>query len=340
MLLPDSMGPECVYGSGFILTEQNKTLMDMWNSAPFVRLRHCHIKGELPSVCKNCCLNNQGLKYYSQFDITEATQTKKDNFNLNVEEFLQGVTVLQSYPVTLSSDMLYECNFSCKLCHLRLRKQAVIDSHINEFFGVFSQHALHMHVSGGEPLLDQRLLKYLDSDNHSLKPNISITTNASLISEEILRKFINFPSVNWHISIDSFQPTLFSKLRAGPVGLETILSNINSINKVRDSLREINSPSEWSLNLQCLLVTDNIFELPNYIRHAATYSVNEIKVCWPDKYRSESDLFLFLSKYPLQEVKRFFVDWESAHNDCSEIEMTDLWTYRNKLRQGLKLELE
>lgn len=318
-----------------MVPDQNKSLREIWNSDPFVELRRRHLAGDLSKTCLACELRSSGEQYYEQFYTDCISSTARQNLETNRSEYLRGDITLQSLPVTLGADLLYRCNFSCMLCSLRFRNDRISDRHCTELFHDLAIFAAHLHVSGGEPFLDTRFLKFLKSENVPALA-LSITTNGSLLDDEILEVLSRFPYINLHISIDSFNPELFSRLRKGPLGLEKILGKIklarNFIQK-----QSIDAPGpKWHIAIQFILLAENIEEIPSYILKARDLGFNEIGVCRLDKYYPEHDPVDFLRKWSQEQRDILFREFDGAIGASPGVETNNLKIYLAELLRELQ----
>ena len=278
MLYPNASGPECHLSNTFLENTANRSINELWNSVKFIELRQDILDGQYPESCNTCPEKNVGLEYYSQFDYLKFERNSALNYIKNRNEYLKGSTKLESRPISISVDLQYPCNFQCDMCDLRLRKEKITLKQEQELFNQYAGSSVHMHFSGGEPLLHKGFLEYLQSD--AQKPtSISITTNGSLLSRDLLDGLLSFPYVNLHISIDSFDPETFAKLRPGPLGLNEILEKVKLAVEYKEHINEQASEHRWHICLQMVPVLNNIEEFPQYIDYAYNMNIDEISSC-------------------------------------------------------------
>jgi len=309
----------------------------MWNSNLFVELRRRHLAGNLPKSCLECELRNSGEKYYEQFDSGCISSIARQNLERNKIEYFRGDIFLHSLPVTLSVDLLYECNFSCMLCSLRFRKDRISDRHCAELFHDLAIFAAHLHVSGGEPFLDTRFIQFLKSETVPAL-SLSITTNGSLLDNEILEDLKRFPCINLHISVDSFNPELFAQLRNGPLGLENIIEKIRMTRSVLQKPSNNDQVSKLHIALQFIPLAKNLTEIPSYILKARDLSVDEIGVCRLDSYYPEHDPADFLRKWSQDQRDTLFRELYEALGSSSGVETYKLEVYMAELLRELQNE--
>ena len=278
MLYPNSCGPECKLSNAFIQNSNEQSIYEIWNSPEFIQLRTNIINQYYPSICKGCPEINTGLDYYAEFKHLIYNASNAANLKLNQQEFLTGKVELDSNPITMSVDLMYPCNYQCSMCDLRFSKEKITLNQEQELFNIFSETSVHMHFSGGEPLLHKGLLEYLQS-NAPKPTSISITTNGSLLNGDILDGLLSFPYVNLHISIDSFDPDIFAKLRPGPLGLNEILEKVKLAVEYKERINKQTSEHRWHICLQMVPILNNIEEFPQYIDNAYNMNIDEISSC-------------------------------------------------------------
>jgi len=278
MLYPNESGPECQLSNTFMKNTTHKSVYEVWNSSEFIELRKRILDNEYPELCNGCPEKNRGLEFYSQFKYLHFSSKSGENFKKNRDEYIKGATRLESKPIAISVDLQYLCNFQCTMCDLRFRREKLCLKQQQEVFSTYSCTSVHMHFSGGEPLLHKGFLRYLHSESE--KPtSISITTNGSLLNREILESLLAFPYVNLFVSIDSFNPEKFAKLRPGPVGLSDILDNVKSAIEYKEKINAQASEPRWHISLQIIPILDNIEEFPSYLDRAHSLGIDEIVSC-------------------------------------------------------------
>ncbi len=278
MLYPNASGPECHLSNAFMQNTSEKSINEIWNGTEFVKLREKILENQYPALCNECPEKNSGIDYYSQFEYMKFSSQSKDNFQLNRDEYIKGNTKLESNPFAISVDLQYPCNFQCGMCDLRFSKEKITLKQEQELFNQYAGSSVHMHFSGGEPLLHKGFLEYLQSG--AQKPtSISITTNGSLLSRGLLDSLLSFPYVNLHISIDSFDTETFAKLRPGPLGLNEILEKVKLAVEYKERINKQTSERRWHVCLQMVPILNNIEEFPQYIDYAYNMNIDEISSC-------------------------------------------------------------
>ncbi len=101
------------------------------------------------------------------------------------------------------------CNMRCQ--HCRAWEEARVDLSINDinnvldFFVSEKRGEQRVTVSGGEPFLNKDLIKIISMIHGKGINNIIITTNASMVTQEILKELedLNIPNLSIQVSLDS-----------------------------------------------------------------------------------------------------------------------------------------
>ncbi len=332
MLLPESYGPECPLGSAFMAPDLSLSLRESWNSPQFVALRQAHVDGRLPDACRECEARHIGTAYYDQFETDILSRDACENLERNRNEFVRGKTVLAALPVTISADLLYSCNYSCQLCSLRLRHDRLHERHAHDLFYDLACLAAHVHVSGGEPFLDAGLLKFINS-NAVPSVAMSVTTNGSLLTPEILDAMSRLPRVNLHISIDSLEPDTFARLRSGPLGLRDILKQIRMVLDYRD--RSLSRPdmARWYVSIQFVAMADNLREIPRFVDAARELGVDELAVCRLDGCYEKHDPAGHLRGLSPRDRESLLCALDAALGRAGNVEVASLARYVGDLRK-------
>lgn len=157
-----------------------------------------------------------------------------------------------------------DCNLSCLGCiRTKNEKNIKIDysEYIKNILENGSEKEYQIHFTGGEPLLDWRLLTQTISETQTVtesKPKYSIYTNLTILNNEIIR-FIKSNSIEIHTSVDGLKNEN-DKIR-GKRTFEIITNNIKRLKKYGI---EINSVTTTLKNENInSITTDFINELEN-----------------------------------------------------------------------------
>lgn len=278
MLYPCASGPECKLLFKFQDNSSIPTIGEIWNGPEMIRIRRQILDGRSEEIgCSGCEFLGSGMSLYEHFDFKDASDTVKNNAHLNIDEFLKGQVVLKSSPLYISADLSYACNLKCALCEVRFYKSEMSPHQISDLFTKYAGTLRHMHISGGEPLMHKEFLNYLGKPP-SKPPALSITTNGSFLSEEILEHLAKFDHVNLHISCDSFTERTLKKMRSGS-DYKRIIKNIRRASKFKNKINEDFGDRRWHVCLQYVPTILNIREFPEYLDHANDIGVDSVASC-------------------------------------------------------------
>jgi len=278
MLYPDRAGPECALSDRINCPIEGKTWEDIWNSEQMKYIRTTVLNDQEETLgCKTCEYYGSESVFYEELTVLINNLEAQRNFCLNKEEFFAGNILLTSKPIAVSADISYKCNFKCLMCELILDAKEMDSSNLNNLFQILTKSTVHLHISGGEPLMHKGFVHYLEFPNAT--PSIlSITTNGSLLKRNILENLKFFSGVNLHISIDSFSQDVFSRMRPGS-NPHDILNNLNHAVRMKNELKNTDNCKSWYICLQFLPCILNINEFPSYISKSSNLGIDEIQVC-------------------------------------------------------------
>ena len=127
---------------------------------------------------------------------------------------------------------------------------------------ILAMNPKHLKILGGEPLLDQKMLKILESYKGKSKTNLLFTTNGSVSLTEISERLGGFNEVNYSISLDGIGPVQ-DYIRKGS-NWESIDCNIKNYKKQYPNNQ---------LSVGCVVQCLNIFHLDSLMDYC---SENEI----------------------------------------------------------------
>ena len=181
-------------------------------------------------------------------------------------------------PTIAQWDVNNECNLNCKHCRVSKKndpKQLSLKQAKELLSQLWYNGITDLNLSGGEPFLRKDLFDILD---FSIKfQNIVITTNGTLINEELCKRLSTFSNVKLSISLDGMKEThdsfrrkkgTFEKvMNALPIlkkynikyAIKYTLSN-ETVNDVVDVLRIIAKKGANEFNVRRVIVAGNANE--------------------------------------------------------------------------------
>ena len=207
---------------------------------------------------------NQGISELPKFD-----------FELLLNQFFN---ILHFDPITnLELFLTEDCNLACDYCFVREKHPKStswenIVSAIN--FLVFysgDKQLLNLTLFGGEPLLEKgnifRIVDYiekLESQAGNKRFSISLTTNGTLITEEVLKRTKG--RINFLLSIDGDKKThdAYRKYKNGRGSFETIISRIDLLKKYQP----------W-LGVRMTILPDTVQYLFENVKYLYSLGINQ-----------------------------------------------------------------
>lgn len=177
-----------------------------------------------------CCYNSTNPKNYSNYDIDPVGCVACiDQENNNIKSYRQGANekygLLHNHlnPIVLDFVPNVNCNLTCKICSERASsswaklKQIKIYKNYNistdQFRSVFESVDLsnvkEINFSGGEPLLNNNILRYLDTLENRIdfsNCTLRFSTNSTVpLTTKISEFFLKFKLVLARFSIDDVE---------------------------------------------------------------------------------------------------------------------------------------
>ena len=135
------------------------------------------------------------------------------------------------------------CNMHCKHCRASEQpKKMINENQMIKILDLVKSDDFKFTFSGGEPFMNPKLYDYLLMVKNKGINNIVITTNASLITDEMLEKLNNLkiPFLCIQVSIDSIYPDVHNSFRGFPNAFEKceqVLEKIKNFKYINSSIR-------------------------------------------------------------------------------------------------------
>lgn len=210
---------------------------------------------------------------------------RKRFFNLLFRNFLFYLSRKIDYPLvspdTVQINFTFKCNLRCKMCGMHERMEslkaekrpheldiATIKKVIREAYGMGIRSLI---LIGGEPFLEPRLFELVSFANQCGISGITVVTNGTLFSEEIIKKMFESNLNNLSVSIDAATEESYSKIRGENV-LNKLIDNINLIN----TLKERNNRQSPNICCVCTIMDQNLEELMGVIHLCRKLKISQI----------------------------------------------------------------
>ena len=138
------------------------------------------------------------------------------------------------YPASTTFEITPRCNFSCKMCYIHngdCNKCANEELSAEQWIEIGKQArdsgVILALITGGEPLI-RKDFPYIYSSLKALGLLISINTNGSLITDEILELFKNNPPTRINVSLYGASEETYTNM-CGTESFNKVLSNIKKL---------------------------------------------------------------------------------------------------------------
>lgn len=219
-------------------------------------------------------------------------ELKKEKFYqnalLNIEELKQKKTILESYPFKVFVEPTQRCDLDCTICSKK-RHKSKIDMPMELFYEI--EKALFPYASevdffiGGEPTLADNFNKMIEvSSKYNFLPEIF--TNAANTEEETIKLLVEL-GFFVNISLEAVTPSIYEKIRRG-ARFDRLLNNIEKYIYYKE---KTDNP-RFHLRLACTCSPFNIEDVPNIMRFAKKYGINDVFFNNCDKNVFERQFYL------------------------------------------------
>ena len=203
------------------------------------------------------------------------------NVYSNIGEFTEKYNMNNGYyPIDVEIRINWRCNARCKMCGLHSyimdsghKRQREFEE--DDIYLLLDQlHALHcscITFTGGEPTLFAGLARIIDYAAHKHNMNVSLNTNAYLLTKDRIEEYIN-------AGIDSFTISILSpeqEIHDSIMGLKNGLQNtINAIDYINEYSNKINRKVKIYINN--VLLKENIDSLIQYKEFCKEHKINHL----------------------------------------------------------------
>ncbi len=180
-------------------------------------------------------------------------------------------------PRKLNLEVTTRCNLECGMCVRKVWNEESGDMSLDTFKALLPVLPLlqNLNIIGiGEPLLNENLFEMIRLAKQELPAasTLSMTTNASLIDEQIADNMVLSGVDDIVISVDGATAETYNRIRDG-ADFAQVLKNIDLLNASR-AKHDSKSPL---LGFEFVAMKDNIEELPDVVdlaaQHGATFMI-------------------------------------------------------------------
>lgn len=268
----------------------------------------------------------------AQMLTVEELKEKKayKNAVLNIEEMKQRKAELESYPFKVFVEPTQRCDLDCIICS-KVRRMKQDDMPMDLFYKI--EKELFPYASevdffiGGEATLAKDFRRMIMvSERYDFLPKIY--TNAVNTGEETIRLLVQL-GFFVNISLESVNKGLYEKMRKG-AKFEKLIRNIERYLYYKGKIQN----PRFHIRLACTISPFNIEDVPDVIRFAKKYGINDVSFnnCDKNVFRRDFCLSTIAGKaYKILAEAKVFADENRIRFYCPkrigdiEIEKSRNW---------------
>jgi MoaA/NifB/PqqE/SkfB family radical SAM enzyme len=184
-------------------------------------------------------------------------------------EFELGRAEIEAEPSMISLISTADCNIDCPACSQNIVRVTRVQHRPETVPAVLAKvpYLTQFIWHGGEPYLIKRFRDFIDNFETAHNPNLAFgfTSNGTMITAEEVRKLGKFPRVNASVSIDSFNPETFARIRAG-ASFERVWSNFERLLKQHDAPKHV-------FSVGMIICKSNFAELADNLEFAVAHDI-------------------------------------------------------------------
>lgn len=181
-----------------------------------------------------------------------------------VTEYLYRKASAAGIPLSGTFELTPVCNMDCKMCYVRLSRQAqeaIAPLSDAAHWLKLAQEAanagmLYLLLTGGEPFLHPQIRQIMEG-LHKLGLLVSINSNGTMIDETAVQWLKNCPPVRINISLYGASDETYARLCNNPNGFTQVTNAIRLLKR-----------SGIAVKLNCSLTPHNAADLPAMVKYA------------------------------------------------------------------------
>lgn len=183
-------------------------------------------------------------------------------------------------PTYVQIEPVGQCNLRCQMCSIQFRKDGppygppalmkfeTFTRIVDEFVTLET-----LHLQGlGEPMMHPRFFEMVE---YATRKGIRVTTNSNLtlLNQKRAEQCVTSGLERLHVSIDGATAQTYDRIRVGS-RFEQVVRNLELVLEARQQLESIHP----HLNLVMVVMRQNLHELPDLVRLAHHWSVEQMFV--------------------------------------------------------------
>ncbi len=204
--------------------------------------------------------------------------------------------VIRKYPHTIMIEPVSFCNLKCPLCptpHLKREKGLMNFGDYKNIIDEVNEYIFHLRLWGwGEPLLHPEIFEMIKYAK-SKKMYVNLSTNASFLNKEKVKKIIDSKIDNFIVSLDGITSNVYEKYRKRG-NFTNILESIRFLSKYK---KEKNSRTK--ITIQFIVMKHNEHQIKDFINLIKSYGLDfQIKTVGAMVPENINKIKKFLPKNP------------------------------------------
>jgi sulfatase maturation enzyme AslB (radical SAM superfamily) len=299
-ITPESLLPDGIYGRNFSIENEYRKILRLGNSISKKLIDDRKIIEEdfyvwrtnfnnasppefrlLAHASFNLDTIDQQYKFIKRYTkhLIKSSLVKDDavflNYFLNLWEYVNGETMLESYPWNIAIPISDLCNARCTFCNSWLKGTGVVSVDDLSVYEEPIKHARIITLQGhGEPLVNPNIDKILRkiSEWTSYMCRTSIITNGSKLSEKLNLLLASRVEV-FNISLNAASSEVHDIVMGlGFDAFDRIINDIKTLVNLRKQGRNLD------ITLSLVLTKDNLHETVKFIELAHELEVDKIYI--------------------------------------------------------------
>ncbi|MFX1384252.1 MAG: radical SAM protein, partial [Promethearchaeota archaeon] len=221
---------------------------------------------------------------YIFYNLFKYHNLKYSNLILSNYEFNKQRLKLKSYPSEIYLNTTNLCNYRCSFCEIhyfyeyakmlsgRVFSNNLTTVFINKFSDLFNR-TFFLELSGatGEPFLNpnfNKLIKLLKRR----KIELMVTTNGSLIKNNIAETLVDIQFDEILVSLHSGDPNCYTELQGG--NYDEVVNNLKYLIKYRN-IKGVPKPR---VSINCLIFKSNQHTIKDLLKHMKSIDVDRVNL--------------------------------------------------------------
>ncbi|MBI2392110.1 MAG: radical SAM protein, partial [Deltaproteobacteria bacterium] len=211
------------------------SLLSIWNGEGYRAARRLIADGPLDDLCLPICSRLHDRKFDERaFTIQRGSRPFVDNQLLMAEEIAERREVLRSKPLRLALCPSTYCNYDCIMCDHGRSPRRELPDHVWDELPELLPTLQTLTFLGGEPLAQQRVVKFLGELDAADAPDLSIdfVTNGSLLTPKVSARLARAPLGDVTISLNAGTPEVYERVQRG-IALSQVHEHIDALVELR-----------------------------------------------------------------------------------------------------------